>query len=61
MYNQTVANSIFCPIGAFVWWAITLFKGTFDNQYNEKYKNRNFATGVIFLIVTLIIFSVSSQ
>jgi len=50
MYNNQIANALFCPLGAFVCWMFKGFKGNFDNQTEDKYEERNKWIGIFTLV-----------
>ena len=47
-------SEIVILLGAFFCWMFKGFKGTFDNQYDDKYFNENLGVGIIstFILIT---------
>lgn len=41
------------PIGAFVCWLFKGFKGSFDDQFNDKYEGRNKGVGLLTLGIVI--------
>jgi hypothetical protein len=55
MYNNQIANALFCPIGALISWVFKGFKGSFDEQLNEKNEDRNKWIGILTVSISVIV------
>ncbi|MES2139448.1 MAG: hypothetical protein V4511_07045 [Bacteroidota bacterium] len=53
MYNNQIANALFCPIGAFVCWLFKGLKGDFGDQFNDKKEERNKWIGILTLAIVV--------